>query len=63
LIYYGPRPRQMREFHKLKNVKKDEKGLKIGQVLPILANFSQILMNLNHVLKTVGRGKVEQFKK
>jgi hypothetical protein len=53
----------MREFHKLKNVKKDEKGLKIGQVLPILANFSQILMNLNHVLKTVGRGKVEQFKK
>jgi hypothetical protein len=28
-------------FQDLKNVKKDEKSLKIGQVLPILANFSQ----------------------
>jgi hypothetical protein len=30
-------------FHDLKNVKKDEKSLKIGQVLLILANFSQFL--------------------
>jgi hypothetical protein len=28
-------------FHDLKNVKNDQKSLKIGQVLPILANFSQ----------------------
>jgi hypothetical protein len=30
-------------FHDLKNVKIAEKVLKIGQLLPILANFSHIL--------------------
>jgi hypothetical protein len=30
-------------FHDLKNVKITEKSLKIGQLLPILANFSHIL--------------------
>jgi hypothetical protein len=30
-------------FHDLKNVKIAEKSLKIGQLLPILANFSHIL--------------------
>jgi hypothetical protein len=40
-------------FQDLKNVKKDEKSLKIGQVLPILANFSQF----KSLLKKVGRGR------
>jgi hypothetical protein len=30
-------------FHDLKNVKIAEKSLKIGQLLPILANFNHIL--------------------
>jgi hypothetical protein len=30
-------------FHGLKNVKIAEKSLKIGQLLPIVANFSHIL--------------------
>jgi hypothetical protein len=30
-------------LHDLKNVKKDEKSLKIGQDWPILANLSQFL--------------------
>jgi hypothetical protein len=40
-------------FHDLKNGEKNEKSLKIAQVLPILANF----INLNHFLKKVGKGR------
>jgi hypothetical protein len=40
-------------FHDLKNVKIAEKSLKIGQLLPILANFSHNLWSKNHVLKKV----------
>jgi hypothetical protein len=47
-------------FHDLKNVKNDQKSLKIGQVLPIFANFGQfqpIFMNFHHVLKKIGRAR------
>jgi hypothetical protein len=37
-------------FHELKIVKIAEKSLKIGQFLPILANFKPHFLNLYHVL-------------